>query len=207
MSENTASMVAASAGTTATAATMDSLDRLMEEARQRILTGEADELEDVEAFLAGGLTGAGAPADEDSDPDDLAAQLWSECYELASEWEDLQTDVDRLADAFEILEDSGVQCRLFSNWDDVTITARHRGAVLVSADAWRRLSPEERRPLTLTWTGGCASDRQVAKQILTALEMAGLQPTQRGDDTLTVPVLWRWHVDPLDDDGDDDDDD
>ena len=168
--------------------------------RQRILMGDMGNLEEAEEYLLEALE----DADEDATPaDEVVRHLWTECHHLAQQWEDEQTDVDRLMDAFEHLVDQDISCGLFTDWASLELTDEDKGGVLVWVNAWEDLSHEEPRDLIIGYTGTGASDEEVGDALVAALRAQGLEPQEPVDSSVRVPVLWRWPVDdPADLEGD-----
>lgn len=125
--------------------------------------------------------------------EELAEFLWVQARETAEEWADAATDADALLEAFETLGAHGIEHDLFG---DGSFDSGDRGAVLVAEDAWRGLSHEEERPLVISFTAhGDASAGEVGSDLVAALRDVGLKPSEPAGGAVTVPVLWRWHVD------------
>ena len=144
-----------------------------------------------------------APEDTD-DPDadleelaeELATHVWRECREIAQAWDGETTDADRVLTAFVALEERRIAVGLFTDWSD--IEPRARGGVLIWVNEWENLSHDEQRPLRIGYVAyDEATDAEIASDLVAALRDAGLDPSEPADGTVTVPVLWRWHVDPL----------
>lgn len=145
-----------------------------------------------------------APEDTD-DPDadleelaeELAAHVWQNCREIAQAWDDETTDADRVLTAFSALQERRIAVGMFTDWAD--IEPRERGGVLVWVNDWENLSHEEQRPLRIGYVAyDEATDAEIASDLVAALRDAGLEPSEPAEGSVTVPVLWRWHVESLD---------
>lgn len=146
-----------------------------------------------------------APEDTD-DPDadleelaeELATRVWRECREIAQAWDDETTDADRVLTALAALMERRIAAGVFADWAD--LEPRERGGVLIWVNEWENLSHEEQRPLSIGYVAyDEATDGEIASDLVAALRDAGLEPGEPADGTVTVPVLWRWHVESLDD--------
>lgn len=167
--------------------------------------GEADEEDDLAArdeaiTEPDGLDSE--PAQEDTDDpdvdlDDLATELaeyvWAGCREAARAWDGETTDADRLLAAFEALADNDIAAGLYMDWADMPTEGR--GGVLVWVNAWENLSPDSEADLRITYTAFEGhSDAEIASDLVAALRDAGLKPGEPADNSVVVPVWWRWHV-------------
>lgn len=145
-----------------------------------------------------------APEDTD-DPDadleelaeELAAHVWQNCREIAQTWDNETTDADRVLTAFSALQERRIAAGMFTDWAD--IEPRERGGVLIWVNDWENLSHEEQRPLRIGYVAyDEATDAEIASDLVAALRDAGLEPSEPAEGSVTVPVLWRWHVESLD---------
>ncbi|MFD0865959.1 DUF6891 domain-containing protein [Tessaracoccus lubricantis] len=129
------------------------------------MNGDVDYIEDATEMLLEALDDEDVEVDDDS-AEELARQLWSECLAASEQWVDDVTDVDRVVEAFEELEERGIAYGIFMDWSDIQPVEPDRGRVLIWVNEWENLSHEEVRDLRIGYTGTGAPDDEVAAELV-----------------------------------------
>ncbi len=171
---------------------------IVEDLVQRIMCGEIIFLSDAAEHLAEGIEEEDLAPDGPRDAEDaagpLARQLWRYCETAAEAWTDEHTDADRVIEAFESLAERGIACGVFTDFEDLELDESDPGGVIIWVNEWENLDPRERRDLTITFAGLDQPDETIGRELVDALRGAGLEPGEPQDETVTVPVVWKWHV-------------
>lgn len=176
----------------------DDLTWVVDDLRQRIMTGDLVDLEEAVELLVE------SASDEDHELDDevaeeLVTHLWRECHQTAHAWADQITDVDRVIAVLEALAESDVKVGLYTDWADLELTDQDPGGVLVWVNEWENLSWTASSDLRISYQGREATDAELAAGLIEGLDAAGLTPSAPADGHVSVPVVWRWHVEDPDD--------
>lgn len=174
----------------------DDYQKTLDDVRERIMTGDIDELEDAVDLIIEGLEGTEDEIEEDA-AEQLATRIWAECAQTAEEWAEDTTDVDKVMTAFEALAEKDIVVGLYTDWPSLELSDEDRGGVLVWVNEWENLSHEEVRSLRIGYMGMAEDDDTIGAELVEALTEAGLKPEPPAESLVAVPVLWRWHVEHL----------
>ncbi|MGA4508082.1 DUF6891 domain-containing protein [Propionibacteriaceae bacterium G1746] len=179
------------------------VDWVIDEVRQRIMTGDLDDLDVTADLLLEGAEQEDASLDDET-AEELTTHLWAESLDTAEEWADRTTDVDRVMAAFESLVEQDISVGVFVDWPEMELQDDDRGGVVIWVNEWERMSWTETTEIAIHFAGVTSSDAEIGQALFDALTAAGLKPGAPQDGSLALPVLWQWHVsDPDDEDFDD----
>lgn len=171
---------------------------VIEDLAHRILCGDIIFVSEAEEHFLEGVENEGLLPDGVDDAADIAGplvgQIWRWCETTAQDWAGEHTDVDRVIEAFENLAERGIAAGVFVDFADLELDETFPGGVVIWVNEWENLDPRERCDLTITFAGLAEPDGTIGRALVEALREAGLEPEEPEDETVTVPVVWKWHV-------------